>query len=215
MRKKLAKKNYSTVLYYRRSPEVEDDCDDFHECICNEPWKSRKLILVGHSSGACYIRYLRTHARGLHFLKSVALDGSFLYETIEYFLHIPNRQMKFKPDAPYSKGKSLRRQVLNIDASTDTDERERLHWYSNMYLTRRPLSHHVWVWYGEKPNLGDDVFQVKHERKHGETHFHVYANKYSHSLHTNEQVAKSIVKLLVPPAPQIWAGIAVSHDSTR
>jgi hypothetical protein len=100
MRKKLAKKNYSTVLYYRRSPEVEDDCDDFHECICNEPWKSRKLILVGHSSGACYIRYLRTHARGLHFLKSVALDGSFLYETIEYFFahsHPPDEIQTRRP----------------------------------------------------------------------------------------------------------------------
>jgi hypothetical protein len=122
-----------------------------------------------------YIRYLRTQAKGLHFLKSIALDGSFWYETVEYFSHIPPREMNFRRDAPYYRAASLRGQMLKIDDTTDTDCDERIDWYSNMYLTRKPISHHVWVWYDEKPKLEQDVFRLKHERKHGEKHVHISA----------------------------------------
>jgi hypothetical protein len=198
MRKLLSKKGYSTVLYYRRSSEVRSDCDDFHECISNESWKHRKLILVGHSSGACYIRYLRTHARGLHFLKSIALDGSFLYETIEYFLHIPTSKIHFKSDAPYYKSKSLEGKLLKMkETSTEMDNEECVDWYRNMYLTREPINHHIWVWYGEKPELEEAVFHVKSEQKKSEKHIYIDAKKYSHSLHKQEKVARIIIKLML------------------
>jgi hypothetical protein len=193
MRKLLTKKGYSTVLYYRRASEVQNDYQDFHDCIRHEPWKHRKMILIGHSSGACYIRYLRKHPNGLHFLKSIALDGSFLYETIEYFLHIPNDEIQFNSDAAYHNGKSLREKLLKIQGgSTDTDCEENDDWYSNMYRTRKPVPHHIW--YNEKPELAKGAFQIKREKKDSERHVQIYARKYSHTLHPHKNIAKHIVE---------------------
>ena len=195
-------KGQDAIIYQRRSTDLKTELSNFNHFIEIFKRNYNTFVIIGHSYGAVYAKYFSANIPGSVY---VSLDGSDLKETsmyIAYDLLGIDRSLpiNYTGDYPTCKGINLIKEWFapTVKATINDYGKNILEvswreWIHNTKLvdTMRPEKSLIFTYYPnlEQPNKVSVV-------KRGSSYEIHYGKIYSHSLHMDPDVCKTIMDII-------------------
>ena len=192
----------NVVIYQRTSTDLKAELSNFKRFIEIFKRNYNMFVIIGHSYGAVYAKYFSANIPGSVY---VSLDGSDLKETCEYvaydLLNIDrSKKIDYTGDYPVCDGHNLVKEWFapTIKATIKDYGKNILEvswreWIRNTKLvnTIRPKKSLIFTYYPnpEQPNKVSII-------KRGSSYEIHYGKTYSHSLHMEPVVCKTIMDII-------------------
>lgn len=190
------------IIYQRTSTDLKTELSSFKRFIKIFKRNYNTFIIIGHSYGAVYAKYFSANIPGSIY---VSLDGSDLKETCEYvaydLLNIErSKKIDYTGDYPICDGHNLVKewftptiQATIKDYGKNILEVSWREWIRNTKLIDRirPKKSLIFTYYPnpENPNKVSVI-------KRGSLYEIHYSKQYSHSLHMDIKVCKTIIDII-------------------
>jgi len=187
--------NISSVLFYKNPTDIDlnNILLSFNKCIQDI---KEKIILVGHSVGGTYARYISKNNSKIY--KIITLDSSYYPEYIPFVLKSKNIPI-IKPII-YSNNSIMMNSInyinlvneCNID-DTLIDHNEEKNIYYNSFITGDICFNEIAFFYEEDQNISSNSFNI---RKINDNYYYIYLPKYHHSAHMNKNIALFLINFI-------------------
>lgn len=195
-------KSPNIVIYQRRSTDLKEEFKYFKHFIEIFKKTYNHFVIIGHSYGAVYAKYFSANIPSSVY---VSLDGSDLKETSEYIaydlLNIDHsKKIDYTGDYPVCDGHNLVKEWFEptVEATIKDYGKNILEvswqeWIHNTKLvdTVHPKKSLIFTYY-PNPEQPSKVSVVKRGSSY-EIH---YGKRYSHSLHMDSNVCKTIMDIV-------------------
>jgi pimeloyl-ACP methyl ester carboxylesterase len=218
LRKLLKERGISHALFYK-DPNIEylEDFLTQFKNVINQNQITNELILIGHSLGGTYARYLLKNIP-TRIKKIITLDSSYLPEYIPHILQENNIKIPYDPhcgypihyhyDGPYIGEKNLLKHTFHQnDPFIDTTEDISI--YEISYNIGIITNKEDAFFYKEDPDILDEHIQKEPYTPQidypsfppmsspikNEFIYYIYTPKYSHSLHMKRHIAEQILNI--------------------
>jgi len=148
---------------------------------------TENLILIGHSMGGTYARFITKCSPRVKFM--ISLDSSLYYEYVPYMLKY-NGNIVYQPNDVLINGHSV---IADISNSNDpfVDIAEDKCCYYNSFETGDVAPNEYAFFYESDKSIAPKT-KITEERP---KYFRIYTNEYNHSLHRLPEVARKIVEI--------------------
>ncbi len=195
-------KGKDAIIYQRRSTDLKEELKYFKSFIEIFKKTHNRFVIIGHSYGAVYAKYFAAHLPNSIY---VSLDGSDLKETCAYIaydlLNIDrSKKIDYTSDYPICDGHNLVKEWFEptVEATIKDYGKNILEvswreWIRNTKLvdTIYPRKSLIFTYY-PNPEQPSKVYVVKRGSSY-EIH---YGKTYSHSLHMDPDVCKTIMDII-------------------
>ena len=195
-------KSPHVIIYQRTSTDLKTELSNFNHFIEIFKRNYNKFIIIGHSYGAVYAKYFSANIPGSVY---VSLDGSDLKETCAYIaydlLNIDrSKKIDYTGDYPVCNGINLIKEwftpTINAtikDYGKNILEVSWREWVRNTKLVNTVLPKKSLIFtYYPNPEQPNKVAVIKRSSSY-EIH---YGKTYSHSLHMDIDVCKTIMEII-------------------
>lgn len=190
-------------IYYREcgldtdTYDLEKELKNFEKCMHEEfqdeiDNKNIKIVLLGHSYGACFAKYFLEHS-SINIYRAISLDGSNLYDSITYYIRRNHElwnvddvesDIIFSKDSCTYKGKEV------IDVEKDITRE----YYDVMWKCKHDNKDYYLVNYYANEEDPNTPKIEKGINKHYTNYYNLrYGKEYYHSLHYIPQCLESIL----------------------
>jgi predicted esterase YcpF (UPF0227 family) len=194
LRDLLNKRHISNALFYKnpKDTDINDIFLSFNETIKNNKINN-DLILIGHSCGGTYARYISKYNPQVK--QIISLDSSYYPEYVPYVLKTKN--IPINADITYSLESILvdgveRIKDINIyDELIDKNEEKNI--YTTSFIVGDIGEKEIAIFYEEDEEVLPGDFRVEYLH---ENYLYIYLNKYHHSCHTNKNIAQFILNFI-------------------
>jgi pimeloyl-ACP methyl ester carboxylesterase len=151
---------------------------------------TQPLILIGHSMGGSYARYISKHNPQVKFI--ITLDSSYYEEYVPYMLKVKPYKITYLPTSVIVDEKNVIDKLLS---TTDLfiDHAEDRQCYLNSYEAGSQPENEYAFYFEANDHIND--IQIREEEPR---FYRIYTHSYCHSLHSNPEVADLILYITMP-----------------
>jgi len=191
MREELNERKISNALYYNNQKTNKTFLQTFNDVIDKHKLYDKDIILIGHSNGGSYARYVAKNNPKIKLI--ITLQSTYYLEYVPYRLKIPTTSIiqYSSKSIIYNNENVIEYIKHDTDDDVHIDIEEDENCYINSFESGDIADNEYAYFYKTDKTLKEKEFKIEEVRKN---YYYIYSSLCSiHTLHMEKEVAQMIL----------------------